>query len=286
MSSLPGNKKQPLSFRLVQWLFPKLESLLPYLARKWAVQLFFRPIPFSVPEGESAVLEYASAFHFSSGGKLLQGFEWGKGDKVVLTVHGWSGRGTQFQHFITTLVEKGYKVVSFDAPAHGKSPGKSTDALEISQALTDLANLYENIHAVIGHSLGGVTLMLACNNGFKPNRIALICVPSIAEDIKRNFLEKVNGSEQTGEYLDRYIQKKYNKSLVEISGLFLAKNIRNIPTLLIYDEDDHDVPVNHGQELHDTLGSSRLMITEGLGHTKILKDEKVVNEVVKFIGQE
>lgn len=39
-------------------------------------------------------------------------------------VHGWSGRGTQMSKIAEALVEQGYRIISFDAPAHGKADGK------------------------------------------------------------------------------------------------------------------------------------------------------------------
>ena len=41
-------------------------------------------------------------------------------------MHGWAGRSTQLFAFADRLLEKGFMVVSFDGPAHGKSSGKRT----------------------------------------------------------------------------------------------------------------------------------------------------------------
>ena len=53
-------------------------------------------------------------------------YQLGTGEKKILLAHGWSGRGTQLVKFADALVAKGYSTVSFDAPAHGKSPGNTT----------------------------------------------------------------------------------------------------------------------------------------------------------------
>jgi alpha-beta hydrolase superfamily lysophospholipase len=36
------------------------------------------------------------------------------------------GRGTQLFKIADELLKQGYSTISFDAPAHGKSPGKTT----------------------------------------------------------------------------------------------------------------------------------------------------------------
>ena len=53
-------------------------------------------------------------------------YEYGKSNKKVLLVHGWSGRGTQLVKIADELLKMGYMTISFDAPAHGKSKGNSS----------------------------------------------------------------------------------------------------------------------------------------------------------------
>ena len=40
--------------------------------------------------------------------------------------HGWDGRASQFSVLARDLIAEGYRVVSFDAPAHGASAGRRT----------------------------------------------------------------------------------------------------------------------------------------------------------------
>ena len=54
----------------------------------------------------------------------------GQFTKSVLLVF---GRATQVAHLNEPLIEAGYKVYSFDAPAHGKSNGRQTMAEQISE---------------------------------------------------------------------------------------------------------------------------------------------------------
>ena len=54
---------------------------------------------------------------------------------TVLMVHGWNGRGAQLGAFAPELVHAGFRVVTFDTPAHGRSPGRATNLPEISEAI-------------------------------------------------------------------------------------------------------------------------------------------------------
>lgn len=63
-------------------------------------------------------------------------------NKKILLVHGCSGRGTQLYKIADELLKAAYSTISFDAPAHRKSPEKTTlmavfveTILEINQQL-------------------------------------------------------------------------------------------------------------------------------------------------------
>src|SRR6185369_13228471 len=47
-------------------------------------------------------------------------WHWGTGPRVLL-VHGWNGHAGRLSSFVQPLVEAGFGVVAFDAPAHGIS---------------------------------------------------------------------------------------------------------------------------------------------------------------------
>jgi alpha-beta hydrolase superfamily lysophospholipase len=61
-------------------------------------------------------MEQAEVFEFMYKGKILKGYSWGTGKRNV--VHGWESRGTALRSFVPVLLEKGFRVVAFDAPAH------------------------------------------------------------------------------------------------------------------------------------------------------------------------
>ena len=62
-----------------------------------------------------------------------------------------------------------------------------------------------------------------------------------------------------------------------------AAAVINIPTLVIHDENDEEVPVGSGRHIYQNLKNGELMITSGLGHRKILGDEQVIAQALNFI---
>ena len=57
----------------------------------------------------------------------------------------------------------------------------------------------------------------------------------------------------------------------------------NIPVLVIHDNNDVEVPVKAGIHIHNYLKNGTLFLTDGLGHRKILGNQKVIEKTVQFI---
>ena len=59
------------------------------------------------------------------------------------------------------LENKGYEVLAFDAPAHGDSEGSTVNAIEYSEMIKKVIELYGPVEAFIAHSFGGIAISLA-----------------------------------------------------------------------------------------------------------------------------
>ena len=93
-------------------------------------------------------------------------YEWGPpGGEVVVLAHGWDGRASQFATLVRELVADGYRVVAFDAPAHGDSPGRATYLLDWVHALQTVQERHGRFAAVVGHSFGGLAALVAVGHG-------------------------------------------------------------------------------------------------------------------------
>jgi len=278
------NNKLPIGLIFIRWAFKNLEKTLPWLANRWAVKLFFTPIHFPEPEAEKKMAITGSGFTLKHKGKNIRGYYWGQGPVVVL-LHGWSGRGLQFFQFITKLVDNGYRAVTFDGPAHGKSDGKTTDLLEYSEVIAMIANKFGDINSLVGHSFGGVAALYSIREGLVVNNLVMISTPTIAEDIVREFLNKINGSPKVGLFFKNYFFKKFGKDFDSFSARALAEDIKDLPILLIHDEEDREVPIQHPLLFQEVKPEAKLIRTKGLGHTRILKDAKVIDETISFINK-
>ena len=104
---------------------------------------------------------------------------WGSGP-VAYLVHGWGGNGSQLAAFVRPLLAEGFRVVLFDAPAHGDSepgpagPGR-THGVEFGKALDAVFAKFGPAEAVIAHSLGAISTYLTLRFGWLLHAAASSC---------------------------------------------------------------------------------------------------------------
>lgn len=72
----------------------------------------------------------------------------------------------------------------------------------------------------------------------------------------------------------------------EFTSMHFIKHLpQEIELLLVHDEDDRDVILEQALALKKVYPKATLYQTKGLGHTRILKDETVVGNVVTFVKE-
>src|SRR5262249_20927589 len=138
-------KSTNVRLRLVRTLFALLNRFAPRLGAAWAERLFFTPPAPRRSRRAEAVLGSGRRLTLRAGDHRLAAWVWGEGPLVVL-VHGWGGAGGQLTAFVTPLVERGFSVATFDAPAHGRSTGTRTSLLDFAAGLEAIARQVGPIH--------------------------------------------------------------------------------------------------------------------------------------------
>lgn len=261
-----------------------LEAFSSKLATDFAYKLFVTPINHKAPKREEP-MEKEALQRFIDIPKIkrkIRVFEYGKSDKKVLLVHGWSGRGTQLVSIADALIKEGYMTISFDAPAHGKSEGKISHMLMFIESILELQKIYGKFELVIGHSLGGMSVMNAIKRGFIVDKAVLIGSGDIVYDIFSGFVESLQLKPSIVTKLGTKFEKKLGDTLTDYDVFEAAKNI-HIPVFVIHDTQDTDVPAECAKHIYKHLTNGKLLITEGLGHRKILGDKKVIAEIIQFL---
>ena len=280
-------KKLKQGIAVPLWLKQSLrliEGISPELGMRVAAHIFSKPLKFKLPEKERKALAYCHQAWVAVPdiNETIMCFEWKNNGEKVLLAHGWSGRGTQLYAIAESLHKKGYHVISFDAPAHGKSTGKITNMLQWGAAIKALNNHYEKFDIYIGHSLGSMAILKYCEQASNAKKIITIGSGDQMRTIFDNFIMSVGLKPKTSERMKTYFQDKYNININEYDASYVVRQ-QQTPTLIIHDEDDHDINVSCAKNIHKQHPNATLMVTKGLGHRRILRDEKVIQKILSFI---
>ncbi len=202
----------------------------------------------------------------------------------VLLMHGFGGRISQLSGFAAPLVAAGYEVVGFDAPGHGKSP-KSHAALPDFVDALELFSAQEGaFDAVIGHSMGGAALATALRMGMAAKQAILIAPPVYPGAYLAQAGRMLGATEKVTGRAQALIEARYGRAFDEFRTPLNA-SVLSQKALILHDRTDRQVPLAEGQSVAAAWQNAEFEITEGLGHTRILRDPSTVALVQKFLMQ-
>lgn len=254
------------------------------LVTQFSSVLFSTPIKFPIPKREKMMWESAqkSRLKIESLQKEIEILTYGFSKKKVLLVHGWSGRSTQLFMIADKLLENGYMVISFDAPSHGNSEGKRASMPDFLAAIDTINQKLGPFDAAVGHSLGGMSLYNAVADGFKVKSFTSIGSADTISGVLTNFTNNLGLKLKIAQKLKTLYDKKNNDDIDNYSTSVRAKEI-DIPVLVVHDSSDGDVPVSCAYNIRQNLKNGTILITRGLGHTKILRDKNTTQRIVSFI---
>ena len=171
------NGKLPLPLRAIGLGLRAAAAVSPPLAA-WGLERLFRtPKRQAIPAHEQSWLSRAQYAQIQVGVYRVATWSWGSGPTVLL-VHGWGGRGSQLGAFIEPLVSRGYRVVAFDAPGHGRTNGTMSSLPEISQTVASLARHLGPVHTIIAHSVGAAATTLALRSPLEVQRLVYVALPA------------------------------------------------------------------------------------------------------------
>ncbi|MGN8553805.1 UNVERIFIED_CONTAM: alpha/beta hydrolase [Microbacterium sp. SLM126] len=215
-------------------------------------------------------------------------YEWGRGTNVVLLAHGWNGRASQFATLVRELVSADWRVVAFDAPGHGESPGRGTYLIDWTDALAALQRRHGRIHAMVGHSFGGLATLIAAADGVQVDRVVTIAAPGDADLLLSQFQMMLGYDGPTAAALRKRFAARYFPGeadpFARLSPLQRALP-PSVPLLAVHDEEDRVVPVGELGRIVAAHPTARVVNTTGFGHNRVLTADPVLDAVVEFLAQ-
>jgi pimeloyl-ACP methyl ester carboxylesterase len=264
--------------------FAASSLLFPELAGAWAERLFLTPprrreagaTALDLIDARSSILEHK--------GRAIATWRWGSREgPAVLLVHGWGGYAAQMRGFVFPLLSAGFRVITYDQPAHGVSEGRLTGVPDFADVLAEVAWHHGEVKAVIGHSLGATAAALALARGLRLERVVAVSPPADLVGYSRRFARWHWIPEPVRDAMQAAIEERYGVRWSELELSRLAPRL-GAAALVIHDRDDRIVPWTQGASFARHWRGARLHSTDGLGHGRILQDESVVQAAADFIA--
>ena len=275
---------QRLAIRYVQTKFKLLSLVSKRKAAEKAFVIFGTPFMKSI---RKTPMLHAEGIHFQLNHKKLNGYRWNHPQpRKVLILHGFGSAAHKFEDYALKLIERGFEVLAFDAPAHGNSEGETTNAVEYSQMILEVMHKFGPIHHFISHSFGGISLSLALEQVTHDAKTKVVFIAPATETTSA-----VDGAFKMLKLNDEKVRNEFDSIIYEYSGkktewFSMRRAMQHIQAsvLWIHDEDDDITPWKDAEKVKaDNHPNVQFIQTRGLGHRKIYHDTAIKNQVMEFL---
>lgn len=263
-------------------------AIAPGLTARWAERVFLTPGRVPPRPAELARLESGHPFRVPFADGYLAAWSWGDGPTVFLS-HGWAFSAARMTSLVEPLLRNGFSVVAHDAPGHGQSDGTTSSVVEMAAALravvewTAAADAGASHAGVIGHSIGGAAVALAMKLGLRFRKVVLIGSPASLAPSSHEGAARLGLSPAVISLMQDRIEKRLGVKWDQIAIEHLVPD-PVVPLLLIHDAADPAIPVEDSARIARSWPGAERIITEGLGHNRILEDAEVVSRAAQFIA--
>lgn len=260
----------------------------PGKAAREAFDIFCTPFSEKAPKKPPPAFHGSEKLSFEMDGATIRGFRFNPSKpngRKILVVHGFRSYSYKFEAYFLALRQEGFEVIAFDAPAHGLSSGKRINAYIYKRVIEQIEKHYGPFYGVMGHSFGGLSASLAFE-GFtdRSNRKLVLIAPAETETAIDNFFTIT----RLNEHVRRSFTNMVNKlSEYPISYFSVGRAVKTLDSPVLWIHDKHDVicPFADVKPLLSLdLPHVTFHVTEGLGHNKIYREEKIRRQIVQFFA--
>lgn len=268
------------------WWWLRLSSLVP---ARWSVRkatdLFATPFPGTRARALRADLDGARLETLRSSELDLQLYCFGdpRLQPYVLCAHGWSSFGLRFRGWVQALRERGLAVVCFDMPGHGRSGGRHVTLPHFTRAVLAVGKQLGPAAAAIGHSLGAAAIAQAAARGLRAQRLLLLAPAADPQAALERFASHLKLGPAAAGAIQAEFERRLGEPMADYTAEAAAPRLR-MPTLVVHDLCDRDVPWSEGERFALAVEGARLLTVSGLGHHKVVDAPAVLNAGLAFLG--
>jgi pimeloyl-ACP methyl ester carboxylesterase len=180
------------------------------------------------------------------------------------------------------LADRGFEVFAIDGPAHGRSAGRVAHPVAFAEALLAVDAVHGPFRAVIGHSMGVSAMLYARTLGLRTDRLVCLAGPLRASAVLERFMDVMGLEQPTRERFVALVERlvRQPSSLLDLDRL--APHL-GVPGLIVHGTADPDVPWTDSEALAAAWPESDLMLLEGFGHRRILREKAVLDRIEAFL---
>ncbi|MCH9650688.1 MAG: alpha/beta hydrolase [Deltaproteobacteria bacterium] len=280
---LSAKKRTNVRLLLLATCLRMTARLSPSLAAGVLAKLFLRTRRQPTPPRESQWLESAVRTDIPSGDHRLAVWSWGEGPTALL-VHGWEGRGSQLAAFVEPLLSMGFRVVTFDAPGHGQSSGRSSSLIDMADAIRDVAQWAGSVEAIVAHSAGASVTTIALDQGLQAKALVYLAPATDPGSFLGTVTAMLGLPPEIALVAQMRIEKRFDVYWSDLVGTALAPRME-LPLTVFHDRNDREVPWTNGRDLVRPWPGATLRTVAGLGHRRILRDPEVIDSSIEWLGQ-
>jgi alpha/beta superfamily hydrolase len=262
----------------------QLTKLLPAFSTKLSYQILLNP--FGRREYSTNLLPPHKEVKLTTKMGEVNLFHFPGGDKHVFLSHGWADSTLRFKHLIKALHLAGFSIWSIDHIGHGKSDGKKSHLFGFLDGLRTSLEYIDNqgidLHSIIGHSMGGVGILNLEKDFLENKKVILLSLPG---KFFENMFTRVNSAGISSLMLLNILEVISAENNLVWKDLAPVNQIHKINEnfLFLHDTEDRIAKYSELLPIKDE-SNARLISTTGLGHVKILRDEKTLENIVNFLN--
>ena len=285
--------KLKLKQKIAIQLYKAKIKAIAIISNKKAAESLFKLFctPYSGKPKRKAPPIFKKAFNVSIDykGLKIRGWQWqpsNSNGKKVLVAHGFDSCSYKSDSIINKLYSSGFEIFAFDAPGHGESEGKRTNAREYANCMVEINEKFGNLYAIVAHSFAGMSASLATEESLHHLKKLVLIAP--ATETSRAIDTFFDFTKMPLNLMPEFNNIIKGLSGKDVSYFSVSRSVQHIkaPILWLHDTKDFICPIDDVMPVKAmNLPQIEFHFTTGLGHNAIYRNANVLQEIAFFISE-